>query len=129
MLKTRYHASLLRNWLNLMDQHYKSDEFVNIDLHDAIYMVTDAWSSIPSQSISNCFAHMGIFTASQEEFLQSTVPHQFNPLEDLSTLLQQLQCTGSSSMKSAKEFAEIDKETLVNDTSEWVDNLDFYIHQ
>ncbi|KAJ1553269.1 hypothetical protein HK096_008572, partial [Nowakowskiella sp. JEL0078] len=130
MMKTKYRVNLLKKYLAMEDRLFYTNESIGINLLEAIEMFSEVWDSCKSQSISNCFAHTGIFPQEQEAFLRNICldsdERDSDSTKELATILSNLQIAGSTIL-TAEEYAELDRKTPANDMDEYLDDLNYFV--
>ena len=68
-LKVEYRTKVIRKYINAIVSH---KELPNIRILDAVIMLEQAWSTLPSITIINCFRKAGISRKSQQDSTQGT---------------------------------------------------------
>ena len=82
-LKAEYRTKVVRKYINAIDS-YK--ELPNIRILDAMIMLEQAWSTLPSITIINCFRKAGISRKSQQDSTQGID----DPFAELAEIVNEL---------------------------------------
>ena len=108
--KVHYKKLLMRLYVDMVDA---GNEISRIDVKQAVYFVRDAWRSVKTETLANCFRHTGIFPPSADAVALGGDHIPQADFDELEQLVDSI--AGGDDTLSAREFVELETQVQTGD--------------